>query len=83
VTKHDKLSSYFSKEKSMDEKYIRISDIAKQMKKDKSAIFRMIKKKGYHINKVYDDKPETRGQSVSIILRKDYESFLKERQNIR
>ena len=65
----------------MNEGWIRLSEAAAEMNKEKSAFMRLLRKQGIPISKVYDDNdPATRGQQVSVIRREDFQRFLQNRK---
>lgn len=55
---------------------IRVSDVAREMNRDKSNCFKMLKKAGVPISFIYDDENDnTRGQKVAVIRVGDFDAF--------
>ena len=65
----------------INEGWIKVTEAADVMGKEKSAFSRLLKKEEILISRVYDDDDlATRGQKVSVIRRDDFERFLQNRK---
>ncbi len=62
---------------------IRVSDVAKEMNRDKSNCFKMLKKAGIPIAFIYDDENDnSRGQKIAVIRISDFEAFKNARMQL-
>lgn len=61
----------------MDSDLIKVKDLAKQLKRDRSIVLKRLKKLGYDIGYTYDNADDaSRGQKLAVIRKKDAERFL-------
>jgi len=68
----------------MDDDLIKVKDLAKQLKRDRSIVLKRLKKLGYDIGYTYDDADETsRGQKLAVIRKKDAKHFLTSLHKVR
>ena len=65
----------------MENQIIRVSDAAREMGRDKSAFFKMLKREGIPIRHIYDEEANVRGQKIAVIRRSDFEALKINRSN--
>ena len=63
----------------MENQIIRVSDAAREMGRDKSTFFKMLKREGIPIRLMYDEEEGFRGQKVAVIRRTDFDAMLTKR----